>query len=172
MIRLKRASPCATSLSARLPSRDLLGYILCSVLCRPKEYYVECEPLRKQQATNRNTTTTQRLSPVCAQTLLMSGYKTTNRKNSQCIASVRLHVYFTPDVRIMFYFNKILTAFYKRSVIVKTLHWLLWFLKVAWFNTCPEDGTGMPKHVVVAIWWLYLYEKIVHFVGKKKKYSN
>ena len=28
---------------------------------------------------------------------------------------------------------------------------LLWFLKVIWLNTSPEDGIGVLKHVGVAV---------------------
>ena len=53
------------------------------------------------------------------------------------MASLRLQVYFTPDFRIIFYCNNILTAYYNRSITVKKPHWLLLFLMVTWFNTSP-----------------------------------
>jgi hypothetical protein len=39
-------------------------------------------------------------------------------------------------------------------------------LKVTWFNTLPEDGTGVLKDVKVAILWLYLTQ-VMNRVGKR-----
>ena len=62
-----------------------------------------------------------------------------------------LNVYFTPGFIPVFYRNNILTTFYNCNVTVKKIYWLLWFLKLTWFNTPTEDGTGVLKHEGVAI---------------------
>jgi hypothetical protein len=68
------------------------------------------------------------------------------------MASLMLHACFTPNFRIVFYCNNILTAFYDGNIIVKeTFTDCSNFLKVTWFNRTPEDGTGVPKHVGVVI---------------------
>jgi hypothetical protein len=75
-----------------------------------------------------------------------------------------LHEYFTPCFRIIFYFTNIIIALYKRSIIVKKLHWMLWYVKVIWLSI-TEVGTGVLKQVGVEILLLY-FTQIVHFVGK------
>ena len=54
-------------------------------------------------------TATQVLSQIWNQIRLMFGYKVTNRKNKH---SFIISVYFTSGFRIIFYCNKILTAFF------------------------------------------------------------
>ena len=38
-----------------------------------------------------------------------------------------------------------------KTKAVDEVNGTLWLLKVTWFNSPPEDGTGVLKHVGVAI---------------------
>jgi hypothetical protein len=49
------------------------------------------------------------------------------------------------------YCNNIVIVFHKGRIIVNKPLCLLWFLKVIWLNTPPEDGTRVVKHVGVSI---------------------
>jgi hypothetical protein len=107
----------------------------------------------------------------------MFEYKATNEKNNNNTLSVYATCVFYASFRFIFYcgntrwfkydwdylcVNKswfvlvifeppcILTTFYNHSVIVSKLYWLLWFLKLTWLSTPPEDGRGMLKYVKVA----------------------
>ena len=70
----------------------------------------------------------------------------------KCCYSEIIVLYYTIKLCcIIFYCNSILTAFCNCSIIVKKPVWLVCFLTVRWLNTPPEDGTGMLKHVGIAI---------------------
>lgn len=59
--------------------------------------------------------------------------------------------------KIIFHSNNTDSMLYYRSINVNRLLWLIWFLKVTWHKTQPEDGTEVLKHVRIAILRFYFY---------------